>query len=54
MTENPANEVAPAWSPDGERLAYQSNRNGTWELFVADVETGTETQITFGATGGAK
>jgi len=26
----------PAWSPDGHRLAFVSNRHGGWRLYVAD------------------
>jgi hypothetical protein len=27
---------APVWSPDGTRLAYSSNRDGQWNVFVTD------------------
>jgi TolB protein len=26
----------PRWSPDGTRIAFQSHRNGNWDIFIAD------------------
>jgi Tol biopolymer transport system component len=26
----------PRWSPDGERIAFHSHRNGNWDIFIAD------------------
>lgn len=26
----------PRWSPDGTRIAFQSLRSGTWDIFIAD------------------
>ena len=33
-------EVAPALSPDGRRLAYQSNESGRWEVVLLDLASG--------------
>jgi TolB protein len=27
-------EGNPAWSPDGKRIAFQSNRDGNYEIYV--------------------
>ncbi len=26
----------PRWSPDGQRIAFHSHRNGNWDIFIAD------------------
>ncbi len=38
--------VLPRWSPDGRTLAFLSDRPGFYELFVLDMETGAERQVT--------
>ncbi len=37
LTDNQADDLDPAWSPDGERLAFASNRAGSWDIYVLDV-----------------
>jgi hypothetical protein len=34
----PWNDVAPAWSPDGTRIAFLTDRNGRWEIWVMDAD----------------
>ena len=38
--------TTPTWSPDGQRLAYTTDRPGFYELFIIDVATGQERQHT--------
>jgi len=36
----------PAWSPDGEKIVFQSIRSGQWDLFVIPAVGGTPTPLT--------
>jgi Tol biopolymer transport system component len=38
LTENPASDVHPTWSPDGRSIAFASNRSGNFEIYVVDVD----------------
>jgi Tol biopolymer transport system component len=46
MTRQPSEEWAPAWSPDGTRLAYQTDRHGQSDIYVSDIAEGTEKRLT--------
>jgi TolB protein len=39
-------DVSPAWSPDGEQIAFASDRDGNWEIYVLDVGGGGATRLT--------
>ncbi|MFQ5874860.1 MAG: TolB family protein, partial [Dehalococcoidia bacterium] len=28
----------PAWSPDGTKIAFTSDRDGNWEIYVMDAD----------------
>ena len=34
----PALSLMPVWSPDGRRIAFQSDRDGSWEIYVMDAD----------------
>ena len=36
----------PAWSPEGTRIVYQSNRGATWDLWTISPEGGEPAQLT--------
>jgi TolB protein len=36
--QKPWNNVSPAWSPDGSRIAFLTDRTGRWEIWVMNVD----------------
>lgn len=38
LTEGPHNDVLPAWSPDGRRIAFVSDRDGQREVYVMNAD----------------
>jgi Tol biopolymer transport system component len=49
LTTNPeATNVRPAWSPDGKRIAYQSDRDGTFHIYVMNADGTNTKQISSG------
>lgn len=41
-------DVRPTFSPDGTRLAFASNRDDTWQIYVMDLDSGNLRQLTTG------
>lgn len=48
ITAGPYDDRDPAISPDGKRLAFASTREGGWNLYVLDLETGHVSRLTSG------
>ncbi|HMF94812.1 MAG TPA: amidohydrolase family protein [Vicinamibacterales bacterium] len=46
LTADPALDTAPAWSPDGTSLAYSSDRGGSMNIWIHDIQRNTERQLT--------
>lgn len=46
LTSDPAHDVMPSISPDGKRVAFASNRNGSWDIYVMNAEGGQAVQVT--------
>jgi TolB protein len=46
LTSGDWSDITPAPSPDGEKLAFASDRNGYWDLYLLDLQTGDVTQLT--------
>ena len=40
LTDDPASDEFPKWSPDGRRIAFSSNRSGRYQIYVMN-EDGT-------------
>ena len=38
MTDDPAADGLPTWSPDGETIAFVSNRGGEWALWAMNAD----------------
>ncbi len=47
LTENTAVDIMPVWSPDGEKIAFSSNRTGASQIFVMDKDGSSQRQLTF-------
>ena len=47
LTTDPAHDVMPGLSPDGQRIAFASNRGGSWDIFMMNSSGGQAVQITF-------
>lgn len=41
-----ANDFAGSWSPDGKQIAYISDKSGEFNIWIRDMETGKERQLT--------
>ncbi len=46
LTDSLADDLAPAFAPDGLSVAFSSNRSGAWEVHVLDLRTGAVVQVT--------
>lgn len=38
LTNNPAEDIDPDWSPDGNKLVFSSDRDGNYEIYVANAD----------------
>lgn len=46
LTSDPANDAMPAFSPDGRRIAFCSDRTGNWDIYIMDGRGGQAVQLT--------
>jgi TolB protein len=46
LTSDPAGDVQPAFSPDGTRVAFASDRAGSWDIWALEIIAGRPVQIT--------
>ncbi|GAB4382776.1 MAG: hypothetical protein Kow0022_01030 [Phycisphaerales bacterium] len=50
LTDDPAQDVMPALSPDGKRVAFASNRAGSWDIYIMPITGGKAVQVTSDAS----
>lgn len=50
LTNDPADDAMPVFSPDGRKLAFASNRSGNWDIYLMDAAGGQAVQLTSDAT----
>ena len=46
LTTHPGHDTRPIWSPDGTQIAFASDRNGNFDIFVMSREGGVPKQLT--------
>jgi len=46
VTRHPAVDQCPAWSPDGTKIAFESDRDGNFEIYVADADGSNQRRLT--------
>lgn len=46
LTQNPARDYVPSWSPGGDRLAFASTRDGQPDLYLMDADGGNVQRLT--------
>ena len=46
LTDDPANDGVPAWSSDGSRIAFMSDRDGNWEIYVMNADGSDQARLT--------
>jgi len=46
LTSDPAEDAMPSISPDGQRIAFASNRAGSWDVYVMPTSGGKAVQLT--------
>lgn len=51
LTETPGNDLAPAWSPDGTKIAFESNRDGTLAVWTMNADGTDQRRLKPGLSG---
>ncbi|GAB5524143.1 MAG: hypothetical protein Roseis2KO_20150 [Roseivirga sp.] len=46
LTHSTGDDRHPWWSPDGQQLIFESNRDGDWDIFIMDKDGGNKEPLT--------
>jgi Tol biopolymer transport system component len=46
LTRNPAGEGSSTWSPDGRKIAFTSNRDGFYQIYVMKADGSDQHSLT--------
>ncbi len=46
VTSDTSNDFSPVWSPDGERILFESDATGNWEMVVMNADGSARTNLT--------
>jgi Tol biopolymer transport system component len=52
LTDNPAYDWEPAWSPDGTKIVFNSDRSGAEEVWLMDADGSNPTRLTTNGSNG--
>ena len=47
LTHHPAGDIEPRWSPDGQKIALSSGRDGNFEIYIMDLRRGKLKRMTY-------
>ncbi|MBN1427163.1 MAG: serine/threonine-protein kinase [Anaerolineae bacterium] len=50
LTFNTATDIDPAWSPNGQQIAYASNKNGRFDIYVMNADGSNARPLTTGSS----
>ena len=46
LTRHPSEDRIPAWSPDGNWIAFMSTREGNWNIYIMEANGENQTRVT--------
>jgi len=49
LTHDAGDDWYPVWSPEGQRIAFLSERDGNWDIYVMDADGSNPTNLTHDA-----